>query len=66
MLTNLTVQLLNIHAITGMLALLKTAIALAATGWVVAQFKPSFLSVLSPCRIRVENSQPGYRPTSHR
>lgn len=66
MLNILSVQLLNIHAITGMLALLKTAMAISAAGWVVAQLKPSFQSVLSPCRIPVESSLHGYRPTSQR
>jgi len=66
MLTNLSVLLLNVHAVTGLLALLKTAMAIAATGWVVAQLTPSFQAALAPCRIRVENSLRGSRPTSQR
>ena len=67
MLANLTVQLMKFHAMTGLIPVLKTAMAVSATGWLVNQLQPSFRAVLAPCRITARNPYyDSYRPTGYR
>lgn len=67
MLANLAVQLLNVHVVTGLMPVLRTALAVSATSWLVNQLKPSFSVALAPCRIIARNSyHDSYRPTGYR
>ena len=67
MLANLAVQLMKVHAVTGLMPVLKTALAVSATGWLVNQLRPSFSAVLAPCRISARNPYyDSYRPTGYR
>lgn len=65
MLANLAIQLLNVHAVTGTAILLKSALAVSATGWLVHHIRPSLNAVLVPCRILARNSD-SVPPSSYR